>query len=552
MHLHYLTLERQVDYLAPLLEGARIADSYTQRKNEWVLVLHREDRPSGCLHISVDGQYPCILFLDVSSRARNSTDIMPDLNGQSFGGVHLFPGDRVVSLALAGQDQRLLVQLFTHRANVFRVDGEGRIVDSFKAARQWRGQYFDLSEGDAPDPRALSPEAFAARVVDGDADTVAAALKPFPLLRGPVRKEVLHRSGLDGERPAAALDTATLQHLHRAILEFSRDCRRGTPVIYRRNGLVARFAPAPLQHLGGYEMEEVPDINQALRRFCFQATRQRGLQQARERYGLILQRKERSLTHHLRRLGEAAAPDPEAAARWRRIGQLIASQPQLVGEGSETVTLIDYYDPEMPQIEVAVDPTLSAQENARRYFHKAEQCERQDSDLEERRKDLERRIAAINALREDLETADGPKALRKLEAELKTLRLLQPEREESEQFRLPYRRYEFQGYEIRVGRSARDNDLLTFRHAGGDDLWLHAQGYAGSHVVIANPSRGEPPEAVKIHAARLAATNSAARHASYVPVMVTRVKYVRKPRKSAPGSVETSRYKTLFVDPLPG
>ena len=61
------------------------------------------------------------------------------------------------------------------------------------------------------------------------------------------------------------------------------------------------------------------------------------------------------------------------------------------------------------------------------------------------------------------------------------------------------------GYEVIVGRTARDNDSLTFRVARPNDLWLHAGDYPGSHVIVRNSTRKEIPHRTVIEAAQLAA-----------------------------------------------
>jgi predicted ribosome quality control (RQC) complex YloA/Tae2 family protein len=99
-----------------------------------------------------------------------------------------------------------------------------------------------------------------------------------------------------------------------------------------------------------------------------------------------------------------------------------------------------------------------------------------------------------------------------------------------------------------VGRSDAENDLLTHRFASPSDLWFHAQGSAGSHVILkgAHPST---PRTVIEKAASIAAYFSKARHSSTVPVIYTEKRHVRKPRKSKAGTATCSRSKTVFVKP---
>jgi predicted ribosome quality control (RQC) complex YloA/Tae2 family protein len=110
-----------------------------------------------------------------------------------------------------------------------------------------------------------------------------------------------------------------------------------------------------------------------------------------------------------------------------------------------------------------------------------------------------------------------------------------------------------EGYEVLVGRNARDNDQLTFRVARPRDLWLHAAGYAGSHVVIRVPDDGgDVPRSVIDLAASWAAWHSKARDArGKVEVHVCRAADIRKPRDAPPGTVELRRFDRVRVYPRP-
>ena len=105
------------------------------------------------------------------------------------------------------------------------------------------------------------------------------------------------------------------------------------------------------------------------------------------------------------------------------------------------------------------------------------------------------------------------------------------------------------GYEVIVGRTARDNDQLTFRIARPNDLWLHAGDYPGSHVIVRDSSRTEIPHRTVIEAAELAAKFSQASKDSKVAIHYTRRKFLSKPKGSAPGLVRMSSFKTITVAP---
>jgi predicted ribosome quality control (RQC) complex YloA/Tae2 family protein len=105
------------------------------------------------------------------------------------------------------------------------------------------------------------------------------------------------------------------------------------------------------------------------------------------------------------------------------------------------------------------------------------------------------------------------------------------------------------GYEILVGRAARDNDHLTFRVAQPNDLWMHAGDYPGSHVVVRNPTRKEIPQRTIIEAAQLAGRFSQASEDAKVVIHYTQRKFLSKPKGAAPGLVRLSRFRSITVEP---
>jgi len=120
----------------------------------------------------------------------------------------------------------------------------------------------------------------------------------------------------------------------------------------------------------------------------------------------------------------------------------------------------------------------------------------------------------------------------------------------------PYRTVEVEGWEVLVGRGARENDRLTFEVAAPADLWLHVAGYTGSHVVVRNPDelpQDAVPRAVVRLAAELAAWHSKARGArGKVEVHVCRAGDVKKPRGWPAGQVQLRRWESLEVYPKGG
>jgi len=239
------------------------------------------------------------------------------------------------------------------------------------------------------------------------------------------------------------------------------------------------------------------------------------------------------------------------AADLRQDGALILSSLHLIEPGTARVSLTGF---DGVQRTFVIEPGVRPQEHANTLFRRATRLERAAEALPMRIGRVEEEIANISALQ--ARHAAGGLAREEVEALLPTQLPPSPRGRPptpgGEPPPLPYRRYtSSRGIEIRVGRGARRNDALTFRHSRPDDVWLHARHATGAHVIMrwARPER--PPAADLAEAATLAANHSGARGSGQVPVDWTRRKWVRKPRGAPPGVVTPDRVETLFVEPDP-
>ena len=261
----------------------------------------------------------------------------------------------------------------------------------------------------------------------------------------------------------------------------------------------------------------------------------------------LLQRLERSVAQAERRVVRLHAEfdqreDPDAL---RSLGDLVLARYGDVPTGATSATLEDF---DGGVVTVELDPSRPAHENAAAYYDRAARSERAAGRLPALIGKAEvERDALSNLLRR---ARDGSVEASEI---LERIPELPPtQRRGDDAPLLPYRAYRSSGgLEIRVGRGARHNDDLTFRHSAPDDVWLHARHTAGAHVILRWSGTDNPPSRDLEEAGALAALHSKARTSSSVPVDWTRRKHVRKPRRSAPGAVLPERVKTIFVRPDP-
>jgi predicted ribosome quality control (RQC) complex YloA/Tae2 family protein len=240
------------------------------------------------------------------------------------------------------------------------------------------------------------------------------------------------------------------------------------------------------------------------------------------------------------RLADAAARD-----RLRESGDALFTHLHEIPAGATT-----FVPPTNPSLTIALDPELDVNANAQRYYARYRKAADALPHLEKRRDALVARRDALDALAFEAERADAP-TLPELEADLDGLEGRPPQRgpQPSAQRRAPLRLDRPSGARIYVGRSPRENVEVTFKIARPDDLWFHARGIPGSHVVLQTAPGGEPHDDDLTAAADLAATHSKARNAPRVDVDYTERKYVRKQRDAGPGMVWYTNARTRLGSP---
>lgn len=236
----------------------------------------------------------------------------------------------------------------------------------------------------------------------------------------------------------------------------------------------------------------------------------------------------------------------------KRLGDLFLANISNAKRAGNKVTLTDYYTEGTPTIEIEADENQSLQEAAAESFSRYTKAKRAIEELGSRLVRLDRELEQFDEKRVKLEKAITSRDIARLaEFEERKDSLTAGRKKTKASLTIPgMRRYRSSdGYEVIVGRTARDNDQLTFRIARPNDLWLHAGDYPGSHVIVRNSSRTEIPHRTIIEAAQLAAKFSQASKDSKVAIHYTRRKFLSKPKGSAPGLVRMSSFKTITVAP---
>jgi predicted ribosome quality control (RQC) complex YloA/Tae2 family protein len=554
MLTNYYTLRHIAGDLNRRLRHAAIDAVFTQERNELVMsfLVPGEGASAGCVVVSCDPGENVLSWRDAFRRAkRNSVELFSSAVGARVQQVSISPGDRRISFSLG--TTTIVVDLFGSRANVLLVDDRLKIVAAFLKPRELVGKELEATKSVAV-PTTF--EDFTHRLVEmSEATTLAAVKRCDPLLGTVAAREVIFRAGLDESALVSHLTQGErtrvfeqYEAVHASLVET------GAPRIYYEGNIPRQFAIIPLNHLRELECREFESIHDAVRTFVGSVHKQRslnnrivGLQQLLEQQ---LGRTERTLTKVRDEISTA-----DRTRQYELYGELLKNHLSRIKKGMKQVEVENIFTAEQEVVTIPLESGLSPSRNVERYFDKAKKARHASMEQAGRKAELERRVEVLRRLVDELRRLDSAddfeEYLKEHRVELKSFGVKQEGAEAAKSPEVPFRVFTVAGgFHVWVGKSSDNNDLLTMRYAKPNDLWFHARGSSGSHVVLRTGSgKGEPSKQAIEQAAAIAAYYSKMKHASLVPVAMTEKKFVRKPRGAPAGTVALEREKTIFVEP---
>ena len=456
-------------------------------------------------------------------------------------------GDRV--------ERRLVLEAMGRSANLLLLDGEGRIVDCTRRVDGdlARGQrqllpglfYRQPPAVDKLNPFTLSPEEL--RLVLANPLGKAwdkLLLDSFTGLSPLVARELAFRAGGDSEKLAAELEK-----LGKAVEE-----NHFTAYLLVREGKPVDFTFLPVLQYGP-ETESIPRESFSALLDDFFSDRE-SAERVRQRGQDLVKSVTSARDRTARKLGNQAR-ELEATKnreRLRELGDILTSNLHLMEKGMSTFRTMDFYDPEGGEVDIPLDPLLTPQQNAAKYYKEYNKAKTAEEMLTIQIEKGERELEYLSSVLENLSLAEGERDLQEIRQELADTGYLRRGKTAARrEKRVAGRPMEFRstaGLRISVGKNNSQNDLLTAKLARRSDIWLHTQKIHGSHVILWLDG-GEADAQSLTEAAVLAATFSQARDGKKVPVDYTPVKYVKKPAGARPGMVVYTTYQTALVDPDP-
>ena len=579
MPLDALCLSGVVAELKPILTGAKIDKVHQPGRDEMILAL-RLGRGNGRLLLSASPNHPRLQMTELS---RENPDAPPmfcmllrkHLMGGRILSVEQPHLERIVELRLEVLDElgdrkerRLILEAMGRRANLVLVDDQGRIVDCLRrvdgdmsAQRQLLpGLFYRLPPAmEKADPTALDGGEWLRRVeqAPGESRVDHWLLDTFGGWSPLVCREIAFRAGgrvdvtFDELGPQGRVRVAEAAEM--LLNSVKENSFMPTVISIEKRPKDFTFFPAEQYEEAG-ACAAYPTFSALMDRFYEQRENQERIRQkgqdlirsvtnARDRTARKIANQQRELD---------ATQDRE---RLRQFGDIITSNLHTMERGMATLRALDFYDPEGAEVDIKLDPLLTPQQNAAKYYKEYNKAKTAEEMLTIQLEKGRRELDYLNSVLENITLAEGERDLQEIRQELADTGYLRRQiKGKDKGRRLSPKPMEFRstaGLRISVGKNNVQNDLLTCKQAFKSDIWFHTQKIHGSHVILW--TGGAQPDLQSLNeAACLAAWFSQGRESGKVPVDYTPVKYVKKPAGARPGMVVYTTYETAWVTPDEG
>ena len=365
-----------------------------------------------------------------------------------------------------------------------------------------------------------------------------------------IAEELCHRASLESDQSANSIGNLEKIHLFHIFSHLMEDVREGnfTPcIIYDERHVPVEFSPVRLSMYEDYEVCLFDSVSRVLEQYYAQKNTVTRIRQKssdlRRITATALDRTRKKYELQLKQL-----KDTEKREKYRLYGELLHTYGYGAEPGAKSLKALNYYTNE--EITIPLDPTLTAAENAKRYFDKYGKQKRTFEALTELTEQTKADLDQLESIQTFLDMALSEEDLVQVKEELTDAGYIR-RKYTGKKVKITSRPFHYRtpdGYDIYVGKNNFQNDELTFKFASGNDWWFHAKGAPGSHVIVKYQGE-EMPDSVYEDAARLAAYYSKNRDSDKVEVDYVEKKQVKKPGGAKPGFVVYYTNYSMVIEP---
>ena len=463
--------------------------------------------------------------------------------------------------------KHIITEFMGKYSNIILTDEDGRILDSIKHVTHDKSSVREILPGgtyemppsqNKMNPMELNFEEFRKNADEKSGYTLQALIyKSYTGISPAYASEICFNAGYDASDRAEQIGSDGIKRLYDSFEADVKKIKNGefTPhIVYDQDGSVTDFFSLTSNQYGERERKYFDSFSKLLEEFYYKKDEKYHVRQRahdiRRTVLSNIERCSRKLEIQIKSI-----KDTENMDYYKLCGELITANIYSIEEKADRFTALNYYEEDMPEIVIKLDPMLTASENANKYYAKYNKAKRTRAAAAEQKKQTEEELNYLESVLTSIESSEDDSDIREIKAELAAQGYIKAKKIHKGKTQglkksKPMHFVSSDGIDIYVGKSNVQNDGLTIKFADSDDIWLHTKNIPGSHVIIKCGSE-TPPDRTIVEAAVIAATYSKAKESSKVPVDYTARKNVKKPGGAKPGMVIYERNKTLYVDPDP-
>lgn len=524
---HHYTLEVLARELTSLLTGHTLVEAWTQEKYTIAMVFVINDELRTFVIDTSPNGGTCSEQPNLRRARSNTLNMFRDVWQKPLALVTKHPDDRVLTFWFP--EHQLHCEFFSSgNGNILCVH-DGIVIESLRDTQERCQTTYEISA-----PRN-------AELWEDQSLTAQQSLARCSLHLGPwYAEEVCRRASINGSVAVSTLTNKEREQLMLLGEAVRAECRgsSSTYVLARADARLLSLIPLPSWDI----IASYPSVLEGTRAVLRERHRVEALRTARQE----ALRKATAELERARRTLAAITSDivrDSRSARYRTWADALLTYHH---PHEKNRTSIDLDDATGVRVTIPLNPNHSIIENATKLYDKARAAEVASLHREQRVPQLETTIAALEQRCLDLEQASSIADIEALAPRRMEPQNIQPRDESGGKFRFFVLDEQHCLY---VGKNAANNDELTMKFAKQNDWWLHARGSAGSHAVLRGVDGDRIPKPVLEQAAAITAYYSQARNASWVTVVYTQRKHVRKPKGANVGAVVLEREQTVMVKP---
>ena len=453
----------------------------------------------------------------------------------------------------------LIVEIMGKHSNIIFTNDNEQIIDSIKHVSAHMSSvrkvlpgrpYFIPATQAKADPFELTADVLCEQILNKPAPTAKAIYTSVTGISPLIAEEICYRAGIDGGVPTDGLSFLEKLHLAHTFLRIMDDIRQGMfePNIVYKGKEPVEFASLKLTQYQDFSVTEFSSISELLETYYAEKNIVTKIRQKSVDLRKIVQT---SLERNVKKyqLQQKQMKDTEKKDKYRIWGELINTYGYGLEPGIKSFEALNYYTNET--VNIPLDPTLTPQENAKKYFDKYSKLKRTADALEKLLQETDSEIRHLESIAASLDIAVSEDDLIQIKEELTEYGYIRRKYTTGKKVKItskPFHYVSSDGFHMYVGKNNYQNEELSFKFASGNDWWFHAKGQPGSHVIVKTNGE-ELPDRTFEEAGRLAAYYSKGRQAPKVEIDYTLKKNLRKPTGGKPGFVVYYTNYSLLIEP---